>query len=135
LAQSVKLSEELMALIRRESELQSRSVAGQITHWVRIGRAIEKSGRFDQARIAEALAGAREAAGLTEEEHEVWLESFSEAMGKPGPEEAAFFGRRRQLGLGVGLDAGGNLIRAAPAPDTKTGKPQVDRPSTGTPDA
>ena len=49
MAQSVKLSDDVMALVRRESELQSRSVAGQITHWLRIGRAIEKSGNFDHA--------------------------------------------------------------------------------------
>lgn len=39
MAQSVKLSDEIMAFIRKEADLQSRSVAGQITHWVNIGRA------------------------------------------------------------------------------------------------
>ena len=52
MAQSVKLGDELMNLVRRESALQSRSVAGQITHWARIGRAIDRSGNFDHARNA-----------------------------------------------------------------------------------
>lgn len=34
-----------------------------------------------------------------------------EKMGQPGPAEEAFFARRRKLGLGVGLDAAGNLVR------------------------
>ncbi|MEO3432591.1 ParD-like family protein [Inquilinus sp. CAU 1745] len=117
MAQSVKLSDDLMNLVRRESELQSRSVAGQITHWVRIGRAIEKSGNFDHARIAAALAGEIGTTELTDEEKDVWLENFTVMMARPGPEEEAFFARRRQLGLGVGLDVAGNLVRAEAKPE------------------
>ena len=112
MAQSVKLADDIMKIIRRESELQSRSVAGQIAHWVRIGRAIEKSGNFDHDRINAAPAGELETAALTDEEKDVWLDSFTDTMAEPGPEEEAFFARRRQLGLGVGLDAAGNLVHA-----------------------
>lgn len=111
MAQSIKLGDDIMKIVRRESELQSRSIAGQIAHWVRIGRAIEKSGNFDHARITAALAGDIETTGLTDEEKDVWLDSFVEKMGKPSPLENAFFTRRRQLGLGVGLDDAGNLVR------------------------
>jgi len=111
MAQSIKLADDIMNLVRRESELQSRSIAGQITHWMRIGRAIEKSGNFDQARLTAALAGEVETNELTDEEKDVWLDSFVEKMGQPGPGEEAFFERRRQLGLGVGLDASGKLVR------------------------
>jgi hypothetical protein len=78
---------------------------------VRIGRAIEKSGNFDHARITAALGGAIETTVLTDEEKDVWLDSFVDKMGQPGSDEDAFFARRRQLGLGVGLDAAGNLVR------------------------
>lgn len=111
MAQSVKLGDDIMKMVRSESELQSRSVAGQITHWLRIGRAIEKSGQFDSARISAALAGKITTSELTDEEQAIWIDSFVEMMGQPGPEEEAFFARRRQLGLGVGLDAAGNLVR------------------------
>ena len=111
MAQSVKLGDDVMKFVRRESELQSRSVAGQITHWLRIGRAIEKSGNFDHARIAAALAGEIDTTELTDDEKDVWIDSFVETIQQPGPGEEAFFARRRQLGLGVGLDAGGNLVR------------------------
>ncbi|MET1756066.1 ParD-like family protein [Novosphingobium sp. RD2P27] len=111
MAQSIKLADDIMKIVRRESELQSRSIAGQIAHWVRIGRAIEKSGNFDHARITAALVGDIKTTDLTDEEKGVWLDSFVEKMGQAGSDEDAFFARRRQLGLGVGLDAAGNLVR------------------------
>lgn len=64
------------------------------------------------------MAGDLEATELTGEEKGVWLDRFTEAAGQPGPEEEAFFDRRRRLGLGVGLGAKGNLVRAATTPDT-----------------
>lgn len=112
MAQSVKLADEIMALVRREAELHSRSVAGQITHWLKIGRAIEHSGSYDHARITAALEGKLDTTALTEEEEIAWLESFTEKMGQASEEEVAFHAKRRSLGRGVGLDAGGNLIYA-----------------------
>lgn len=111
MAQSVKLGDDIMKIVRRESELQSRSVAGQITHWLRIGRAIEKSGNFNPTRIAAALAGEISTVELTDDEKDVWIDSFVEKMGQLGLNEEAFFARRHQIGLGVGLDAAGNLVR------------------------
>ena len=112
MAQSVKLSDEIMALVRREAELHSRSVAGQITHWLKIGRAIERSGSFDHARITAALEGRLDSTGLSEEEEAAWLDAFTEKMGRPSEVEDALHARRQALGRGVGLDAGGNLVHA-----------------------
>lgn len=116
MAQSVKLSEEVMALVRRESELQSRSVAGQIAHWIRIGRAIEQSKSFDYRRVRAALEASLAPEELSAEEHEVWLADFSEKMAEPSDQEKAFFERRRKLGLGVGLSDSGDLVRASDKP-------------------
>lgn len=112
MAQSVKLADEIMSLVRREADLQSRSVAGQITHWLRIGRAIEHSGSFDYARITAALEGRLDTTKLGAEEEVAWLDAFTEKMAQPSDAEEAFFAQRRSLGRGVGLDAGGNLIYA-----------------------
>lgn len=112
MAQSVKISDEMMRLVRRESELQSRSIAGQITHWMRIGRAIERSGSFDYARITAALAGEIETTALTDEEKDVWLDGFTEEMTQVSPEESSFYAQRSQAGLGVGLDSEGRLVQA-----------------------
>lgn len=112
MAQSVKLADEIMSLVRREADLQSRSVAGQITHWLRIGRAIEHSGSFDYARINDALNGRLDTTQLGSEEEVAWLDAFTEKMAQPSEVEEAFFVQRRSFGRGVGLDAGGNLIHA-----------------------
>lgn len=118
MAQSVKLADDIMRAVRRESELHSRSIAGQITHWLRIGRAIEKSGNFDHSRISAALAGEVSTANLSEEEKDVWTASFLDLMNEPGEGEEAFYERRRELGLGVGLDESGTLVRGVDTKDT-----------------
>ncbi len=112
MAQSVKLADEIMSLVRREAELHSRSVAGQITHWLKIGRAIEHSGSFDYARITAALDGRLDTTRLGAEEETAWLDAFTEKMAHPSEAEEAFFAKRQALGRGVGLDAGGNLVYA-----------------------
>lgn len=112
MAQSVKLADEVMALVRREADLHSRSVAGQITHWLKLGRAIEQSDSFDHARITAALDGRLDTVHLSQEEEAAWLDDFTEAMAQPTAAEQAFHAERQLLGRGVGLDAGGNLIRA-----------------------
>ena len=112
MAQSVKLADDIMALVRREAELHSRSVAGQISHWLKIGRAIEHSGRFDHARITAALEGKLDTSQLEEAEEAAWLDAFTEKMGRPSEAEGALHARRQALGRGVGLDAGGNLVYA-----------------------
>ena len=110
MAQSVKLADDVMSVVRRESGLQSRSVAGQITHWINIGRAIEKSSAFDYQHINAALAGTLSPDDLSAEEQEVWFEQFVDDVAAPTPQEEAFFAARRQLGRGVGLSDKGELI-------------------------
>jgi hypothetical protein len=110
MAQSVKLADDVMSVVRRESGLQSRSVAGQITHWINIGRAIEKSSAFDYQHINAALAGELSPDELSAEEQEVWFAQFAEDVTAPTPQEQAFFTQRRQLGRGVGLNDKGDLV-------------------------
>ena len=111
MAQSVKLSDHIMGLVRREAKLQGRSVAEQITHWLKIGRVIEHSEDFDHTRITGALEGQRDTRNLSQMEFAVWTDAFGERMATPTAEERAFFAERRHLGLGTGLDARGSLIR------------------------
>lgn len=112
MAQSVKLADDVMAAVRREADLHSRSVAGQITHWLRLGRAIEQSGSYDHERVTAALDGRLDMVELREEESIAWLDAFTEKMSTPSQAERAFFATRRKLGRGVGLDAAGNIIHA-----------------------
>ena len=110
MARSVKLADAVAAAARLESELQSRSLAGQLTHWINIGRAIEKSGSFDYRRISAVLEAKISPDVLTAEEQEVWFARFSETMTEPSASEEAFFAERRQLGRGVGLSDVGELV-------------------------
>ncbi len=112
MAQSIKLSDDVMSVVRRESGLQSRSVAGQITHWINIGRAIEQSSAFDYQHIIATLAGARSPDDLSAEEQEVWFAQFADDVTEASPQEDAFFAARRQLGRGVGLNDKGELVYA-----------------------
>lgn len=100
MSQSVKLGGDIVALVRREAELQGRSVAGQISHWLRIGRAVELSGRFDHAYVTAALEGRLDTTRLGEEEEAVWLDAFIEKMAQPSDAENAFYARRQALGRG-----------------------------------
>ena len=113
MAQSIKLSDELMSEVRREAKLQGRSLAAQVTHWARIGRAIERSASFTPDQIDAVLAKDTQTASDRDAERVVWVNRMIELWSKPGPGEEAFFAERRRLGLGVGLDENGNLVHAA----------------------
>jgi hypothetical protein len=115
MAQSVKLADDVMSVVRRESGLQRRSVAGQITHWINIGRAIENSSAFDYQHINAALIGEKSPDTVRAEEQEVWFAQFSDDVTEPTPQEQAFFENRRQLGRGVGLNDKGDLVYHAAA--------------------
>ena len=110
MAQSVKLADSLVTAARRESGIQSRSLAGQLTHWINIGRAIEKSCAFDYHHISALLEGSTSPDTLTAEEQEVWFAQFSKNMMTPSAKEEAFFAKRRKLGRGVGLSDTGELV-------------------------
>lgn len=97
MAQSVKLADNVMLAVRREAELHSRSVAGQITHWLRLGKAIEQAGAYDHARVTAALEGRLDTVELREEEAIAWLDAFTEKMSSPSAAEQAFFAQRRKL--------------------------------------
>lgn len=113
MAQSIKLADDIMAEARLESELQSRSLSGQIAHWVRIGKAVERSRAFSHDRINAVLAGKAPTTTLSDEEYAVWSDKFDDLLTSPTAEEEAFFAERRRLGLGAGLNTDGNLVCAA----------------------
>lgn len=114
MAQSIKLSDKEMDILRKEAALSSRSLAGQAEHWLRIGRAIERSPAFNYQRIRQALTAQLSPDELNGEEQEVFLEEFSDSMWRPSPEMEAFFADRRRRGVGVGLDEKGNLVHQTP---------------------
>ncbi|AQQ04729.1 hypothetical protein B0E33_15090 [Roseibium algicola] len=112
MAKSVKFTDDTFVDDARVmAELHSRSVAGQIMHWARVGRAIERFGRFDQAKICRVLSGEMETSTLTAEEKAVWSERFLEKISEPGPDEEAYYAELRKNGNACRLDASGNNVR------------------------
>ena len=55
-------------------------------------------------------------ASESEKETVQWLDKFTERMALPEEQEEAFFARRRELKLGVGLDESGILVQAVGTP-------------------
>ena len=99
---TVKLDDELLELIGEEAKLMSRSLAGQVRHWVRIGMSVEKSRFFDSSMIADALSGKLSPDALTAKEQEAYIEGVFDAARDGTAEQEAFFAERRRKGLGVG---------------------------------
>lgn len=114
MAQSIKISDDEMRILREEAEISRRSVAGQAEHWMRIGRAIEKSSVFNYQRIKDALRGLVDQDTLSGDEQEVFFEHFADSMWEESPEMNKFFAERRKSGVGVGLDDEGNLVKQQP---------------------
>ena len=110
MAKAIKIADEEMALIRREAQLSSRSLAGQVAHWMRIGRSIERSPDFSYTQVRQALAGRLSPDRLTGLEQAVYVDLLMSETGKPTAEQRQHFARRRQAGLGVGLDSAGNIV-------------------------
>jgi hypothetical protein len=54
MAQSIRVSDELYALALQEARLMDRSLAQQLEHWAKVGRALERSGiaSLDDLRAA-----------------------------------------------------------------------------------
>src|SRR5690606_23847308 len=105
MAQSIKIPDEEMELVRKEAELSSRSIAGQVTHWMRIGRSIERSPEFSYLRVRAALEGKRGPDALSGEEQAVYIDELLAAAAGETPEQAAFFEKRRKAVVGVGARA------------------------------
>lgn len=114
MSQSIKISDDEMMLLREEASISSRSIAGQAEHWLRIGRAIEKSEAFNYHQIRDALVGLVSPDELNAGEQEVFFDEFSNSMWEVTPEQEAFFSERKRAGLGVGLDANDHLVCQQP---------------------
>ncbi|MDR2213675.1 MAG: ParD-like family protein [Pseudomonadales bacterium] len=118
MSQVFKLSDKaLLEDARAASVLNSRSIAGQIEHWVRISHAIERSPEFNYARVTQALMAQTSPDALSLSEQEVYFDELSaDLWNESGKDDALFWQNRRQRGLGVGTDQAGNIVRQKPAP-------------------
>jgi hypothetical protein len=114
MAQSIKLSDDVVNIVRSAAEVHGRSVAGQAEHWLRLGRAIERAPGFDYRRVTEALAGKADVDALSFEEQQAFFDQFDVLMELPSPEGEAFFSAMRERGGAVGELDDGTLVRQLP---------------------
>ncbi len=80
---AVKLSTDLVTQARSEAELWTRSIAGQIEHWARLGRALEASGAVNLQRVRGALTAQRSFDSLGAEERIVALDQLAQEIAMP----------------------------------------------------
>ena len=112
MAQSIKISNTEMDILRDESKTFGRSIAGQAEHWMRIGRAIEQSDHFNYRKIQAVLNGTLNPDHLNRDEQEVFLDDFIEEMKSPHQEMSQHLSEQNDAGIGVGLDNDDQLIYA-----------------------
>jgi hypothetical protein len=118
MAVSITFADEtLVVYARMEAEIQSRSVAGQILHWARLGRAMERSGNFDHIKLSRALAGELRTAALTPEEKAVWSDRFLAKLSEPTLGEEAHFAKLRKSGKSIATNGTGKIEGADVKPD------------------
>jgi hypothetical protein len=96
---AIKLSDEFVNLARSEGSVMGRSIAGQVEHWARLGRAVERAPGFGYERIRAVLSAQASFDGLESDEQAVALaelERYLEDL--PRHRDAAFFERLRAAG-------------------------------------
>ena len=101
-----------MDILREESRIFGRSIAGQAEHWMRIGRAIEQSNHFNYRKIQAVLNGTLNPDQLNRDEQEVYLDDFIEAMKSPQQNISQYLSEQDNQGQGVGLDENDKLVYA-----------------------
>ena len=60
MATAVRVSESLLAVARKYSKIDHRSITGQIEHWARIGKCAEENPDLTYELIKEILIGVQE---------------------------------------------------------------------------
>lgn len=113
---SVKFPDAFVEDARREAELFNRSVAGQIEHWARIGRALEGAPSVSTARVKDTLQGRVTLRSLTRKEQEALLDDMHEWLKNPSDEEAAAYAALADLPGAVGTNEKGEIVRGRGKP-------------------
>lgn len=108
---TVKLPSELVTQARQEAAIFSRSIAGQLEHWARIGRAVENAPGFTLDRARAAIEGRFDPAELSSEERAFYYDLLDGVMARPAPAEIDAAVRRGAQAGAVGYDDKGRLVR------------------------
>ncbi len=93
---AIKLSDQFVGLARGEGKVMGRSIAGQVEHWARLGRAVERAPGFDYGRVRSALAAQTGFDDLTADERAVALAELEDYLEDlPRDRDEPFFAKLR----------------------------------------
>ena len=102
MSSAIKLSAEFVDLARGEGRVMGRSIAGQVEHWARLGRAIERAPGFAYERVHAALSAQTSPDDLTADEQGVALAELEDYLEHlPRDRDARFFATLRAAGAPV----------------------------------
>ena len=91
MASTIRLNDTDIEIAKRAAQINNRSTAGQIAHWMTIGRIIEQSPSYDHDRVESALKAELDYDDLSADEQDVVLEQFHNSMRSLSEtDEAAF---------------------------------------------
>jgi hypothetical protein len=85
---AVKLSDEIVAVARKEASVMKRSIAGQVEYWAELGRRVEAAGLVDYASVRAVLEGRGSLQQLTPAETTLYLELLV-GFRRPGTQSRA----------------------------------------------
>ena len=104
---AIKLSDQFVILARGEGKVMGRSIAGQVEHWARLGRSVERARGFDYARVRAVLAAQASFDDLGEDERAVALTDLEDYLEHlPRDRDDAFFAKLRGAGALIHGEAG-----------------------------
>ncbi len=110
----VRLDAELVASARVAAKLMSRSLAQQVAHWARLGRALEASPNLTLEAIAQVLDGSGDYDALSTEEQAIVRAEWAARM--EALRDALHLDRELEAGgqSYAELDASGHVVVRTP---------------------
>jgi len=91
MASTIRLNDTDIDIAKRAAQINNRSTAGQIAHWMTIGRIIEQSPSYDHDRVESALKAELEFDDLSADEQTIALERFHNSMRSLNESDEAAF--------------------------------------------
>lgn len=121
---AIKLSDAIVTIARTEARVMGRSIAGQVEHWARLGRAVERAPGFAYERVRLVLSAQAEFDALTGDEQAVALGELEEYLENlPSDRDEAFFATLRARGAPIHGDTGARPARKlSPTRSRKTAR-------------
>ena len=112
---AIKLSDRFVGLARGEGKVMGRSIAGQVEHWARLGRAVERAPGFDYGRVRRALKAEESFDDLRADERAIALVELEEYLENlPREQDAPFFAKLRAARVPIHGETAPRRVRKAP---------------------